>query len=282
MANIKFSDFTQLSNRTPTMYFVGYDGVSNVRISSPNASKLSTVAKTASYVILDNDGYDRIEVDTTSGDITITLPTRADNLGRRIEIANVKGGTNKVIIDADAGESKITSDGLAALWLPKIGDYIVLQECATSGFWEVVDEKITSHLLLTGHAGYGSNASYVKNPRFTTADVNVGNMFSENHSSGYSGNTQGLAIIANRTGNYSYNYIINPSGNDFVGFSKNSSQLNTNINTITATDIFAIQYGSNAIQSPRTTRLVKGDRINPHTTGQTNTCYIMEVIYLGQ
>ena len=57
----------------------------------------SSIGKTASYAILDTDNYSRIACDTTGGDITITLPLKGNNIGRRIEIANVKGGTNNVI-----------------------------------------------------------------------------------------------------------------------------------------------------------------------------------------
>ena len=48
-----------------------------------------TVVKevTANYDILDDDNFGRFEVDTTSGDITIKLPLKANNLGREIVIS---------------------------------------------------------------------------------------------------------------------------------------------------------------------------------------------------
>ncbi len=246
--------------------------------------------KNASYVILDGDGYDRIEVDTTSGDITITLPTRADNLGRRIEIANVKGGTNKVIIDADGGESKITSDGLAAIWLPKIDDYIVLQESATSGFWEVVGERITSQIVLNTYAGYGSTDNKIM--RFTNSVENIGNMFSENHSTGYSSNTKGLEIIINRSGRYAITFAVN-TGYGVAGgmcISVNSSSLTTNASSLSASErrgFIGWNLSAEPTLFPETVSIClyfkKGDILRPHTSG--NSCYanyaIFEISYLG-
>jgi hypothetical protein len=266
MANKKFSDFTELTGKTTTMSVVGYDGVSNIRISGVNFSRKTTVAKTVSYVILDNDGYDRIEVDTTSGNITITLPTRADNLGRRVEIANVKGGTNKVIIADDGGGSKITSDGLATVWLPKIGDYIVLQECATSGFWEVIEEKISCQLVLNTQAGVGSTDNKIM--RLTNVVENFGNMFSENHVSGYSGNAKGLEITINRSGHHAFTACGYDGSGGNIGFSLNSSQLSTSIDAITIANrlTYSGVYPTTG-QASIEKYFVKGDIVRLHNSG---------------
>lgn len=62
----------------------------------------------ADYTILDGDGYDTILVSTGASDRTITLPTAADNIGRKIFIKKTDSGAGKVIID---GEGSETIDG---------------------------------------------------------------------------------------------------------------------------------------------------------------------------
>ena len=229
----------------------------------------STYFTDASYVVLDDDNYERIEVDTTSGDITITLPLKANNLKRRIEIANVKGGTNKVIISPNATDANtLSGDALAAIWLPKIGDFVTFQESAGSGYWEIVNERITSQLRLNTYAGYGSTD--IKIMRFANVVENIGNMFSENHVSGYSGNTKGLEITINRSGRYSFCFNFrNTSATAYSGLSLNSTELTIDcvsiniINRLTLMFNFADTITCNSIAI----YLKKGDIIRPHTNG---------------
>jgi hypothetical protein len=94
----------------------------------------------ASYIILDDDGYDRIEVDTSAGEIEITLPLLANNVGRRIEIAFVKkDASNDVVkISPNATDAnKIGAGGLNVFYLYKLGDVISLQQSSNSGYWEI-------------------------------------------------------------------------------------------------------------------------------------------------
>lgn len=233
----------------------------------------STVKKTANYVILDDDGYTRIECDTTAGDMTITLPTKDDNLRRQIEIA-VIAGANKVIIAPDSADaSTLSNDGLAAMWLPKIGDLIKFQESADSGKWDIISERITSSLYLTSYAGYGSTDTKIM--RFTTAVVNIGNMFGENHSTGYASNADGLEITANRSGRYSFNYTsIGPAAGSLnIGISLNSNQLTTNIETITEAHKLTITYipATLCYSTTIVKYLNKGDVLRPHCDGAVPT-----------
>ena len=224
----------------------------------------SSIGKTVSYVITDTDNYSRIACDTTGGDITITLPLKGNNIGRRIEIANVKGGTNKVIISPNATDAnKLSNDGLNVIWLPKIGDYAVFQEDATSGFWEIVSERITSQLRLYTHAGYGGTDTKI--PRWTNLLVSNGNFFTENHSTGYSSNAKGLEVTIQRSGKWGFTwggYFFN----DYVGFTLNSAQLTTGIVNCTETDILSFDYAPNdGFGVPWTGYLKKGDIFRPHT-----------------
>lgn len=236
---------------------------------------------TVSYVITDTDNYSRIACDTTSGDITVTLPLKGNNVGRRIEIANVKGGTNKVIISPNATDAnKLSNDGLNVLWLPKVGDYVVFQEDSTSGFWEIVNERISSQLRLTAIAGNGSTDTHIL--RFTNSIENYGNMFGENHSTGYTSNQKGLEIAVNRSGRYSISFST-ASFNVQFGLSLNSTQLTTNISDSTTADILGRDFDNNYSTSMTWVGyLKKGDIVRPHSnnTGGTSLAWIA-VTYLG-
>lgn len=229
----------------------------------------NNVVKSSSYPITDSDDYENILIDTTTGDITVTMPLLANNAGRRIKIINSKGGTNKVIINPHATDSsKLTQDGLAAVWLPKIGDYLEVIADSTSGYWDVISERITSELFLDTYAGYGSTDTRIM--RFTNSNVNVGNMFSENHASGYSANAKGLEITINRSGVYSISFHTNGAGATGMGLSLNSAQLTTNIDSITVGDRLTHAYvpgvGQDAACSV-TKRFAKNDVIRTHTNG---------------
>lgn len=292
MATVKISQITSSKTNVETTDKFEIEDASGVSHQTTLAKvysdmvRNSVVAKTVSYDITDSDGYTRIEVDTTSGDITIKVPTNTSNANRQIEIAHVKGGTNKVIITATDG-AVLTSDALSAVWLPKIGDFVKLQCSATSGFWEVINEKITSVLKLNTYAGYG-DASNNKIMRFTNVDKNLGNMFNENHVSGYSGNTKGLEITINRSRKYAFEFTNHPTGGtNNIGFSINSTQLTTDIAGLTAgVGVGIVQSLSNIpAASSVVLDLVKGDVIRFHTAGVANTTYAANasavVTYLG-
>lgn len=238
-----------------------------------------TALKTASYAILDTDNYSRIEVDTTSGDITITLPLKSNNLGRIIQIANIKGGTYKVIINPHATDAnKLSNDGLSAIWLPKIGNFVTFQESANSGFWEIVNERISSQLRLDGYAGYGGTDTRIM--RFTTLSESYGNCFSENHSTGYSSNAKGLEITINRSGRFAFDYQIY-DGTDFSGLSLNSAQLTTNITSITTTTRLALTYTLSGGTTTWVGYLKKNDVVRTHANAVGATNALITVSYLG-
>lgn len=259
-----------------------------------NTSPGSTVYKQASYAILDNDGYTRIEVDTTSGAVTITLPLMANNSGRRIEIAFVKNDVSADVVTVSphaTDANKLSNDLLGSIILAKVGDFIVIQESVNSGCWEVVNERITSQLILSHYAGYGSTDTKIV--RFTNVVENVGNLFSENHVSGYNGNADGLEITINRSGRYAIDFTFAPSAANYVGLSLNSNQLTTAINSLSAASyILSLAYSTAdgvSVQVNKTMYFKKGDVIRPHTAGAAGTggagAFIginISVSYLGQ
>jgi len=89
-------------------------------------------AVTADYVILDDDNYSHIIVDSRTGDKTITLPTLADNQGRKIRVsASYAGG--KITVDGEGAE---LIDGDITLALQSQFDYVQLEGTATC--WMVI------------------------------------------------------------------------------------------------------------------------------------------------
>lgn len=249
----------------------------------------STYFTTANYTVLDNDNYERIEVDTTSGDITITLPLKANNLKRRIEIAHVKGGTYKVIIAPNATDGNtLSGDALSAIWLPKVGDIVAFQESANSGYWEITNERITAQLRLNTYAGYGS--SDTKIPRFTNSVENTGNMFTENHSTGYNSNAEGLKITAQKSGKYFIGcYGVMASTGGQIGVSLNAASLSTSLLSLTASQIVtgsaqASLSSSNHFGTSATIFLNKNDILRIHSDGfapVSNYAYFI-CTYIGQ
>ena len=63
----------------------------------------SILSKSADYTVTDSDP-DIIEVTTGATNRTITLPTLADNTGRKIKVIKIDSGIGKVIIDGEGTE----------------------------------------------------------------------------------------------------------------------------------------------------------------------------------
>lgn len=230
--------------------------------------------KNTGYTILDNDFYRTIYVDTTSADVTITMPLLANNYGRRIRIIHAKSAATpfKVIIAPNGTDTNsLTNDGLAAVWLPKVGDYIEFEANDTTGalLWQSVGERVSAQLRLDTHAGYGSTDNKIE--QFTNSLEDFGNMFTHNHGS-YG--TAGLEITIARSGKYSFTYGYSEAtgSNDRHGLSLNSAELTTDVLTIIASTRLAVCYGSTAAESNVTPvswsgYLKKNDVVRPHTLG---------------
>jgi hypothetical protein len=103
---------------------------------------------TTNYTILDDDEYDRIEVDTTTSAVTVTLPLMANNTGRRIEIALVRNDVSldPVTIKPNATDAnKLSNSGLASMTLLEPGQSVILQQSDNSDRWEVVSQGIATY-----------------------------------------------------------------------------------------------------------------------------------------
>jgi hypothetical protein len=250
-----------------------------LNVSYPTAPA-TVVEKTASYAVLDDDSVQWVNFDTTSGDCTGTLPLMANNQFRKIGFAYVKGGTNKVIINSHATDAtKLSSDDMAVIWLPNVGDYVVFQQSPTSGFWEIIQERISSELRFDTSAGFGSSDSAII--KFTNNPINVGNLMSHNHGS-YG--VHGLNVTINRSGSYFIAWTCSPAANSVCyAISKNQTNLTGNPVSSKAN---LLRYGviySGIQEIVEKTRLVKNDviRYEYNLTLSPNPC-IASIIYLGQ
>lgn len=235
-----------------------------------------SITKTGNYTILDSDTFRVIYV---NGNYTIDLPTLADNQDKEFLIMNI--GSTTVTVDGEGAE---TIDGLATIELPKAYDYIKIK--AQSSEWKIIDEKISCQLRLYTYAGFGSTDTCIL--RFTTTVDNYGNMFSENHSTGYNSNTEGLEITIDKPGKYSFDFSIRNNTNQDVGLSINSAQLTTRVRNINQSDKLSVQLiaGAASVDMGAVSwsgYLAVNDVIRAHSdnAGGTPTEAVFTATYLG-
>jgi len=242
----------------------------------------TTLYTSSSYAMTDSDGYRNIFVYANTGDVTITLSEKASNLNRPVRIVYVKGGTYKVIINPHANDANtLSGDGMDSFWLAKVGDYVDFIESADTGFWEIVNERITSNIHLSGHAGYGSGATRI--PYFTNVDYNNGNC----HTLTSNNSTDGLKITIKRSGRYAISYEHEPvSGEEWVGLSLNTSAPSTSIRSITVSNKLGMNYANGANQNTMVNYIktfTKNDIIRPqnHNVTVGTTLDVFNLEYLG-
>lgn len=290
----------ELKDKTELISIVGTEGVYNQANSSPFSVTFATfntiktwlkvffdtlysqlfidnVVKTDDYTILDSDTEVMYILKGAGADKTFTLPTLADNQGKTFSVRN---DDTTYMLTAD-GEGAETIDGMLTIQLPKPGNYIKV--FAASDEWKIIGESITSQLRLNTYAGYGSTDTKIM--RFTNVVENVGNMFSENHVSGYSGNTKGLEILLNRRKKYSINF--NSNTGDAFGLTLNSSQLTTGLNAVTISTVLSRSEGPSGGYSsaaPSEMSFNDSDTIRPHTNGAAPTSaanVFFTITYIG-
>ena len=97
---------------------------------------IDITTKSASYTVLDGDGFTTILVDDTTSDRTITLPTAADNGNRQITVKNISDEGNKVIIDGEGAE---TIDGQTTFTLASKYDEVTVQ--CNGAAWFIIETK---------------------------------------------------------------------------------------------------------------------------------------------
>jgi hypothetical protein len=244
----------------------------------------NVLAVTSNYTILDDQIYTRYEVDTTTGDVTITLPLITNNNYRPIEIAHVKGKTYKVIISPNVSDAnKLTNDALNVIWLSEVGNCIKFVHSPTTGFWESVYENVSSELVFDTLNGVGSTDTQIY--KYTNNPTGLGNYITHNHGS-YG--VHGLELTIVRTGKYSVFLQTCSASSVPTGISLNSNQLTTVFDSITAAHRIAELKqdpgGSvNTSTISYTGGLVKGDVLRHHGLGYTAGTgrYMFNIVYLG-
>jgi hypothetical protein len=209
----------------------------NALISATSTAEVEIDDTDSPYTITDIS-EDNIIVDTSGGDVDITMPTLADNEGRIIKIFHETDG-NDLNVDGEGAE---TIEGLTDIDLPKAGDYLILRGSVNE--WKIISENISAQLRLNTYAGFGSVDTKIM--RFTNKVEGFGNMFTENHTSGYNGNAEGLEITIVKTGKYSFEFSAKDSSSGYGGLSLDSSQLTTTINLINTTDVLSMDRSTGA------------------------------------
>lgn len=118
----------------------------NDNVNFARVDEQTTVVSTTPYTITD-DSNNIFVIETTSGDMTINLPTLADNVGRKIFLINMNV-ENKIIINSEAGDV-IGAEGETTVTVPLSVTTTIL--VATGTYWEQVSTggggaSITPHI----------------------------------------------------------------------------------------------------------------------------------------
>ena len=264
--------------------FTGSAGGSFVFNKSAKSAFINSVGplssvQTGSFTITSSDRIAHVEFTGLLADATCTLPLAEDNLGREIYLINNSLAWS-LFVTASGSD---TINEMASIELPRRFNFLKIR--ATSTGWFIVQEKITCRLYLGGSPGYGSVDTRI--PRFSTLFTSEGNLFSENHSSGYNSDTEGLKITINKSGPYGGSFLCNNSASQFAGISLNASSTTLQLASLpnfdeiyTGSDI----PGGTSQPSGFSIYLEQGDIIRPHSNGipmsfaQTFNFYIT---YLG-
>jgi hypothetical protein len=110
----------------------------------------ATKDTSADYTITDTDGYSIINVDPSARKVTVTLPTLADNLNRKIQIIVGTAGGD-VVID---GEGSETINGLASILLGGQYDNLTIIGCSTE--WRILSGKSSIDTGFIGISTYSN------------------------------------------------------------------------------------------------------------------------------
>lgn len=115
-------------------------GLTVVGTGGSSAVLVPTAVKTAAYTAA---AWDYVPVDTTSGAVTITLPTApADKV--QIGVKHViQGGTNTVTIAAGGSDVFNKTGGATTTTLTLVDQNKVLQYKASGAIWYIVDDSLT-------------------------------------------------------------------------------------------------------------------------------------------
>lgn len=137
-----------------------------INANDPEWSFGSVVTKTASYTVLDNDGYDTIFMTTSGTNRVVTLPTPADNEGRRITVVKTDAASGKCLVSPDASE---VISGAADWQLSDAGDFVTVDTDGTNWFVVSGSGKFNVCRNDAGSVGGGQVRRHISVPGLTDA-----------------------------------------------------------------------------------------------------------------
>lgn len=146
MANKLIGDLTLRSDFDETCQIPVDDGIQTWRTTGQQIYDFiqrTYSAKSADYVILDDDGIEVVNMTTSSSDKTVTLPDAVDNPHRILTIKKADSGSGIVTV-ARAGSDTI--DGATSFILK--AQYDAIRLISTSGGWAILG--LYSNRIYTG------------------------------------------------------------------------------------------------------------------------------------
>lgn len=192
---------------------------------------------------------------TTMADAN-TLPTDAPGGTRRISWANIKTAIFGAINGLTSKSTPVGADVIA------IGDSAASFAGKKSTLAQIKTALIPAWAIRWDtHAGYGSTDTRI--PYFTNknTDTSGSDLTIVNNA------TNGLRLTIVSTGVYAVSYWYSPASSSNIGISLNSSQLTTNISSITAANRLALSNVAVAAGAAFVSwagPLTAGDVIRPH------------------
>jgi hypothetical protein len=164
--------------------------------------------------------------------------------------ANREGGSNGVVHQSAMGQDG--NNSVSDIYF----DVIVSENALAVGV-----QSPRSEIYVYGGNGLGGTATKIR--RYTTTGTSLGNAVTYADSA-----ANGASFTINETGVYTLAVSASMATPGEIGFSKNSTQLTTNLSSITAADRLAItasQVSGYAGAVTITTNLNAGDVIRPHS-----------------
>ena len=134
------------------LYFSGKfvaDALDPTRITT-----MGYLALAADHTILDCENYRTYGMTTVAANLTLTLPTAADNVGKRVRLVKSDAGAGTAILDGEGAE-KIGSKGVQTTFtLYGHGDWVEVESNGT--LWEVIGMGFNELTYTPTFTGFGT------------------------------------------------------------------------------------------------------------------------------
>lgn len=131
-------------------------------------SNFDTLSKSADYTITDSDDAKIVLVTTGASDVTITLPTVADNTDRYIIIKKVDSGAGKVIVDGEGSEE---IDGNTSFDLNSQYDFMEILSDGTA--WNIVRLPLSPTSMSAADATKLGYYQYIGGSTYNSVTISI-------------------------------------------------------------------------------------------------------------